>query len=260
MDTSRFFAALRSRLDDAGHANRGAIGQLFADLAPRWATAKRRQLEQGRQLARRFNVLDYLRADELGLSRIIGDLLDPHATHGQGTFFLQKLLLALKQSMPFDPGAVLDHSQISAELEQVIMADRRIDIVVQIADGSSRYAVAFENKPYAGDQRHQVRDYLRFLHEQYGQNFLLIYLSPTGEGPTDWSISRQQLHANWTGRFAILPYHREPEARTEDAFDAFRVPKSAKNCPRRVGKTNAARGRSGANRPVRRATLENCGQ
>ncbi len=223
MDTARFFADLRGRIDDARHANRGAIGQLFAYLAPRLATAKRRELELDRQLARRFNVLDYLRTDELGLSRIVADLLDPQASHGQGALFLQKLLLALKQSMQFDPGVVLDRSRVSVELEQVITADRRIDIVVQIAYGSSRYAVAIENKPYAGDQKHQVRDYLRFLCEQYGQNFLLIYLSPTGEGPSDWSISRQQLHANWQGRFAILPYHREPEAPTADAFEAFRV-------------------------------------
>ena len=224
MDPARFFADLRGPLDDARHANHRAIGHLFADLAPRLATAKRRELELDRQLARRFNVLDYLRTDELGLSRIVADLLDPQATHGQGVFFLRKFLLALKQSMPFDPDAVLDPSRVSVELEQVITADRRIDIVVQIADGSSRYALAIENKPYAGDQKHQVRDYLRFLRGEYGQNFLLIYLSPTGEGPSEWSISRQQLHVNWTGRFAILPYDREPEARIGDAFDAFRVP------------------------------------
>ena len=177
-------------------------------------------------MARRFNVLDYLQTDELGLSRIIADLFNPQATHGQGVYFLRKFLLGLKQSMQFDSSVVLDHARISVELEQVITADRRIDIVVQIADGASRYAIAFENKPYASDQQHQVRDYLHYLREQYGQNFLLIYLSPTGEGSSDWSVSRQQLHANWTGRFAILPYHRELQARTEDAFETFRIPYS----------------------------------
>ena len=230
MQIARFFADTRGRIDDARHANRGAIGQLFAGLTPRLATARRRELELDRQLARRFNVLDYLQTDELGLSRIIADLLDPQATHGQGAVFLQKLLLALKKSTPFDPGVDLDCVQISVTLEQVITADHRIDIVVRIADSRSRYALAIENKPYAGDQKHQVRNYLRFLRGEYGQNFLLIYLSPTSEGPSDRSISRQQLHANWTGRFAILPYHREPEDRTGDAFEAFRVPCSLTRC------------------------------
>ena len=34
----------------------------------------------------RFNNLDYLRDDELGLSRIIADLLNPKASHGQGCY------------------------------------------------------------------------------------------------------------------------------------------------------------------------------
>ena len=48
-----------------------------------------RDLERklGRKLAPRFNNLDYLRDDELGLSRIIADLLNPKASHGQGVLF-----------------------------------------------------------------------------------------------------------------------------------------------------------------------------
>ena len=48
--------------------------------------------ELDRLLARRFNALDYLRADEHGLSRIVADMLDPRGTHGQGTGFLSELL------------------------------------------------------------------------------------------------------------------------------------------------------------------------
>ena len=189
-------------------------------------TPRQRELDLDQQQARRFNALDYLRTDELGLSRIVADLLDPHGTHGQGTSFLDELLVSLRESTPLAPGIALDRNRISVALEQVITSDRRIDIVVEIAEGQSRHALAIENKPYAGDQKHQVQDYLRFLRGEYGQNFLLIYLSPTGEGPSDWSISRRQLHANWQGRFAILPYHREPAVRTGDAFGAFPVPYS----------------------------------
>ena len=44
--------------------------------------------ELDRLLARSFSALDYLRTDELGLSRIIGDLLDPSDSHGQRAHFL----------------------------------------------------------------------------------------------------------------------------------------------------------------------------
>ena len=226
MTTARFFSDLRGRLDDGRHANLRAIGQLFAHLSPQLATARRLELELDRQLARRFNVLDYLRTDELGLSRIIADLLDPYSAHDQGVFFLRKLLLALKELTQFDPGVDLESCQISVTPEQKTTANRKIDIVVEIVDERSKYALAIENKPYAGDRKHQVRDYLRYLRDQYGQNFLLFYLSPTGDGPSEWSVSRQELHANWTGRFAILPYHRQPEAHNEDAFEAFRLPYS----------------------------------
>ena len=223
MNTASFFSGLRGRLDDVRHANRLAIGQLFAHLSPRLATARELELELDRQLARRFNVLNYLKTDELGLSRIVADLLDPYATHGQGVFFLRKLLLALKESTQFDPDVDVDRVRVSVALEQVITADRRIDILVEIVDGHSKYALAIENKPYAGDQEHQVRDYLRFLREQYGQNFLLIYLSPTGEGPSEWSIPAQQLRESWQERFAILPYDQGDAATEPDRFEAFRL-------------------------------------
>ena len=186
-------------------------------------TARELELELDRQLARRFNVLDYLKTDELGLSRIVADLLDPRATHGQGVFFLRQLLLALKESTQFDPDVDLDRVRVSVALEQVITADRRIDIVAEIVDGRSKYALAIENKPYADDQKHQVRDYLRFLRKQYGQNFLLIYLSPTGEGPSEWSIPAQQLRETWQERFAILPYDQGDAAMEPDQFVAFRL-------------------------------------
>ena len=223
MNTASFFSGLRGRIDDARHENRLAIGQLFVHLSPRLATARGLELELDRHLARRFNVLDYLKTDELGLSRIVADLLNPRATHGQGVFFLRKLLLALKESTQFYPDVDLDRVRISVALEQVITADRRIDILVEIVDGRSKYALAIENKPYAGDRKHQVRDYLRFLREQYGQNFLLIYLSPTGEGPSEWSIPAQQLRESWQERFAILPYDQGDAATEPDRFEAFRL-------------------------------------
>jgi hypothetical protein len=41
------------------------------------------------QLAPDFNLFDYLRTDEMGVSKVIADLLDPKGAHGQGGVFLQ---------------------------------------------------------------------------------------------------------------------------------------------------------------------------
>lgn len=47
----------------------------------RAAAARAVERELHRLVANRLNPLDYLRTDELGLSRIIADLLDPNAPH-----------------------------------------------------------------------------------------------------------------------------------------------------------------------------------
>ena len=197
--------------------------RFFARLAPRLDMARVLERELDRNLAHRFNVFDYLRDDELGLSRIIADLLNPEASHGQGKLFLQTLLSLerLKNNWP-DLGR---SQKISVVVEQLTRDGRRIDVSVQIvgADGE-RYCLAIENKPYTGDQKNQVKDYLEYLRKEYGERFLLIYISPTGEGPSEWSIPRKELD-KWTGRLAILPYHRDQEP-PADAFESFRIPHS----------------------------------
>ena len=200
------------------------LTRFFAELAPRLETARDLERELDRKLAQRFNVLDYLRDDELGLSRIIADLLNPKARHGQGTLFLQTLLSleGLKTTQHW-PG--LDRNQISVVVERKIAANRRIDISVHIGgtDGQT-YCLAIENKPYAGDQENQVKDYLDYLKREYCDRFLLIYLSPTGVGPSERSIHRKEL-AKWKDRFAIMPYRGGQEDQAEE-FDAFRIPHS----------------------------------
>ena len=193
--------------------------RFFAELAPRLKVARDLGRELDRKLAQRFNILDYLRDDELGLSRIIADLLNPKASHGQGMLFLQTLLSleGLKNTRHW-PG--LDRNQISVVVERKITANRRIDISVHIGgtDGQT-YCLAIENKPYAGDQKNQVKDYLDHLKREYCDRFLLIYLSRTGEGPLEESIRKTELDA-WKDRFAIMPYYRGQEDQS-DKFAAF---------------------------------------
>ncbi len=181
--------------------------------------------ELDRNLAHRFNVLDYLRDNELGLSRIIADLLDPEARHGQGTLFLQTLLVSLKSLKESPNWPDLDRSHISVDVERVITADRRIDISVEIVDADGETCcLAIENKPYASDQENQVKDYLEYLRKEFGERFLLIYISPTGGGPSEWSIRKTEL-AEWKDRFAIMPYYGS-QADQEDEFKACHIPYS----------------------------------
>ena len=198
--------------------------RFFAELTPRLEGARIRAAERDRELAPRFNVFDYVWDDELGLSRIITDLLDPKASHGQGTVFLRSLLslegLRTARRWPtIDPRGV----QVVVKPEHVIQRGRRLDVFVEIGADEQRYCLAIENKPYAGDQKNQVQGYLAWLNAQYPERFLLLYISLNGERPSEWSIRKTELE-KWRNGFAIMPYCEGSEERTDK--DPFRIPHS----------------------------------
>ena len=198
--------------------------QFFSEVYPRMETARRLERELDRKLAHRFNVLDYLRDDELGLSRLLADLLDPLGKHGQGTLFLATYLEVVGAgSLPRWPD--LDDCRIDVETERSIDDRRRIDISIDFQPKyGEAHCLAIENKPYAGDQQNQIRDYLRFLRAKYGNRFLLIYLSPAGEGPSEWSIGKRE-REDRKDHFAIMPYYRR-EPKDNDEIEQFLVVRS----------------------------------
>lgn len=65
METERFFAELASRMEAARRKDRTTYERFFAELAPRLDTARALETELDRHLARRFNVFDYAKTDEL---------------------------------------------------------------------------------------------------------------------------------------------------------------------------------------------------
>ena len=125
-----------------------------------------------------------------------------------------------------------DECRVSVAVEHWIPWHRKkIDVVVRIdAPDKEAFCLAIENKPYAGDQENQVNDYLEHLDEEFGDRFLLLYLSPTGEGPSERSVGTKELDEKWKGRFGIVPYHEGQEALL-DEFDAFRFPFSLTDWP-----------------------------
>ena len=76
----QFFNELDRHLEVARQENRVRYGWFFDRLKPGVDAAHKLERELGKHLAHRFNVLDYMRTDELGLSRVIADLLNPGAS------------------------------------------------------------------------------------------------------------------------------------------------------------------------------------
>lgn len=191
-------------------ANPQRVAGFFLDLSWRFQAAQALEREIDRHLARRFNVFRYLRKDEIGLSRMIADLLDPTAEHGQGTSFLEALLATLPQTRrSVNACGATPSNPIRVQRERLTTTGGRIDITVDIPDGDGSFCLAFENKPYAADLAGQMRAYLKYLTAQYGSRFLLVYLPPTsGDGPSEASLSKED-RARWQGHYAVMPYAGE---------------------------------------------------
>ena len=239
-DAGEDFVGLMDNVEEVRRRRQHENIRLLQELEPHLRAARTVERELDRQLARRFRVFRYLRDDELGLSRIIADLLDPAAEHGQGTIFLEAMLELLAES-PDASGARtkaadgankgaawkrhsdrLDFTavaKIRVEVEREITARRRIDITVDIPTEDGPFCLAFENKPYADDQPGQCRDYLKFLARTYGGHFLLVYLPPRYRMPDKSSLPLKDREC-WKNHFFVLPYcYEDAPHEADDASD-----------------------------------------
>ncbi len=218
------------------HRQRESV-RLLQELTPHLQAARLVERELDRHLARRFNTFRYLRNDELGLSEIIADLLDPDGEHGQGATFLEAMLelLEVGRDAP-DSGrtrhAASGRGSRAATLERLagrlrstapdkirvvpergLPGRRRIDITVDIPTDDGLFCLAFENKPYADDQPGQCRDYLEFLDREYRGRFVLVYLPPRWRMPHESSLPDRE---PWKNHFRVLPYVADDAQLGED--------------------------------------------
>ncbi len=116
----------------------------------------------------RLNAFDLFRPDENRISALIADLLDPSGTHGQGSLFVNSLLDVI--GLP--TAGLNDHVKIRREMPTA--AKRRIDLLIE----TPAVMVGIENKPWAGQQPQQLRDYLDALNGWAGRKQVaLIFLS-----------------------------------------------------------------------------------
>ena len=200
---------LADKLRDVRQSDIDRVDRMFSTLGPRLTAARRIEHELNRVLANRFNPLDYLRTDELGLSRILADLLNPNASHGQGAAFLLRFLKRVRALLPGGSLPMLQPALVHTRCERPIDGGGRLDISIEIGtDRSEPLCIAVENKPYAADGEGQVDAYLKFLRSHYPRRFLLIYLSPQGGLPSSESLPP---HAPTDG-LATLSYSPRPQA------------------------------------------------
>lgn len=185
------------------------IEELLKNVANKVAAIGEAKRMYASKLAPDFNIFDYLRDDEVGLSRCIASLLIPNGTHGQGNLFLKNFLERIDKVL-FDnelvkrwTDTVIDGCH--ASLEEQANGLRRIDVYLRFNNGE---IIGIENKPWARDQENQLADYAKFIQGQAnGKKWLIIYLSNNDPSNSEYSISkphREELEKS--GNFIWLNY------------------------------------------------------
>ena len=188
------------------HENLAVIGQVLAD----WMEGTKKSNDNNREYGVSFNPFTRIKIRETAHSRILGDLLDPCGSHGQGALFLKVFLERIGYP---DPQA--DGWQVSVETG-------RVDILLW-RHHPEKSAIIIENKSNdAGDQPNQI---YRYWHrEMYlwdrcmwdtkdhdliqGRNlrFHIVYL-PTdgGKSPADHSLARPEDWSESDNPHAMIP-------------------------------------------------------
>jgi hypothetical protein len=151
------------------------------------------------QLAPDFNLFDYLRTDEMGVSKVIADLLDPKGSHGQGGVFLQEFAKILG----LEPKWIAPTNDWQVVTEQQANGQRRIDVYLNSNVG----IIGIENKPWAADQKNQLNDYADYLKNKAAKKeWRLIYLGDK-EPSTDSITKAKREELTRSGNLTCLNFH-----------------------------------------------------
>ena len=142
----------------------------------------------------RFNPFQFLRTDEMGLSKILAFLLDPTETHGQGDLFLNSFLKFIGKHQ------FLAYQKVNIYREKITKEttkeNRRHDIFIEgLLDNKIAWVISIENKLQgAVDREEQMNDYAIDLKNYVSESYFLIYLPIFNNNPPEISISEEE----WT--------------------------------------------------------------
>jgi len=147
-------------------------------------------------LAEDLNLIDLINPnkEENKVSDLIALLLDPSEKHGQGDAFLKSFIKILKNFLNLK---IFSNSE--EKVENLSLINAKVDREYEYREKSYndqkniRFAdlfldlkaenfpvIAIENKIYAKEQPNQICSYFEWLRSEYGDNFILIFLTVDG--------------------------------------------------------------------------------
>ena len=148
----------------------------------------------------RFNPFQFMRTDEMGLSKIFAFLLDPKEAHGQGDLFLNSFLKFINKHQ------FLAYEKVNIYLEKPTNRNRRHDIFIEgLLDNKRVWAISIENKLQgAVDQKGQMNDSAEDLKNYTSESYFLIYLPVFSDNPSKESISEEHWSELITNKKAMI--------------------------------------------------------
>ncbi len=153
------------------------------------------------QIAPDFSLFDFVRTDEIGLSRCLASILDPAGTHGQGNSYLSLFM----EELGCAPQWHEDFRRASVRTEARANGTRRYDIEVKSSEGRS---IVIENKPWATDQLLQMADYARQLERTCGPGeWKLVYLSEGAPSEHSIGVDDLQRHVR-SSAIHLMDFHQ----------------------------------------------------
>lgn len=170
----------------------------FDELRIRLKIVEGVQREIDKKFSPDFNLFDFLIRDEMSLSYFLKILFDSQSRHGQQTLFLKLFFDMIKtETMPDNIKHILDdlshnkNTKVDVEVQTAYASasQRRMDILIS----NEKYGVMIENKPWASDQENQIKDYIEDLERRFKGQFYIVYLSGSGQDPSNYSISTEAL-------------------------------------------------------------------
>lgn len=164
--------------------------RLLSEIVSRWVTLKTEEDKKNRVVGHLFNPLELISIGETTHSLLLGNLLNPNGTHGQGRVFLELFLAIINVPVPKEGEWMIS-----------IEEDGRVDICLWRRCPSS--VILIENKSnWAVDQLNQLYRYwynkigqpfpeLDYIEEENKRSFQIIYLAPAGgKQPAKHSLQR----------------------------------------------------------------------
>jgi len=130
-------------------------------------------------------------------SAIIGELLNPKGSHGQGSIFLELFFDGIEKLQTIEnfnfKSAKITLEKSVGKIDLIQKTGGSIDILIE--DG--RNIIIIENKVYASDQEAQLERY-----KNYHKESILFYLNLFGDNPSQKSKGRLELDKD----FYIITY------------------------------------------------------